>query len=195
MTPAEKQAFDLMREALKHGIKWMNIFDKPRECLPLHAALAAAADAVAEQQPPLEIVGHYAGPKYQPGKTGAFYAGWDCQLPEGTTLYAAKGERNAIDPDGKEITKDLAQIFTAAEQGQAVMIPEDVIKAAKIMRDGDYRGPLFMAKKVFDWVAAQPSSHTMTTPATPAERMAGARAKHDDTYPSDLLARMENEPK
>lgn len=30
---------------------------------------------------------------------------------------------------------------------------------------------------------------------TDAERMAGARAKHDDTYPGDLLARMEDDPR
>lgn len=42
MNAAEQQAFDGMRDALKHGIKRLNIWDKPLECMPLHEALSAA---------------------------------------------------------------------------------------------------------------------------------------------------------
>lgn len=37
---------------------------------------------------------------------------------------------------------------------QPLTIPRDVVEAAQLMQDGDYRGPLFLARKVFDWVAA-----------------------------------------
>lgn len=37
---------------------------------------------------------------------------------------------------------------------QQVEIPADVVEAAQLMQDGDYRGPPFLARKVFDWVAA-----------------------------------------
>lgn len=37
-----RETFEAMREALRHGIRWLNICDKPRECIPMHEALSAA---------------------------------------------------------------------------------------------------------------------------------------------------------
>lgn len=37
-------------------------------------------------------------------------------------------------------------------------VPADVIEAAQRMKAGNYRGPLAWARKVFDWVAAQPAA-------------------------------------
>lgn len=47
-------------------------------------------------------------------------------------------------------------VYTAppAPTQQPLTIPRDVVEAAQLMQDGDYRGPLFLARKVFDWVAA-----------------------------------------
>ena len=38
------------QKALKHAIKWLNICDKPRECMPLHDALAAGQQALEQTQ-------------------------------------------------------------------------------------------------------------------------------------------------
>lgn len=46
------------------------------------------------------------------------------------------------------------------------VVPADVAQAARLFVAADYRGPLFMARKVFDWVASLPAA-----PASDADSM------------------------
>lgn len=46
MTANLLSVIEQQQKALKHAIKWLNICDKPRECMPLHAALAAGQQAL-----------------------------------------------------------------------------------------------------------------------------------------------------
>jgi len=48
--PTDRALVEQLVGALAHGIKWLNICDKPRECLPLHDALTAGREALAQMQ-------------------------------------------------------------------------------------------------------------------------------------------------
>ena len=72
--------------------------------------------------------------------------------------------RNALQRDadaGKQSRKEMLEMLDASTQ-QAAAIPRDVVEAAQLMQDGDYRGPLFLARKVFDWVAAHGTTGSKT---------------------------------
>ena len=45
-----REVIEQQQSALKHAIKWLNICDKPRECMPLHDALAAGRQALEQTQ-------------------------------------------------------------------------------------------------------------------------------------------------
>ena len=53
-----------------------------------------------------------------------------------------------------DVASFLEALADQPAQQEPLTIPDDVVEAAQLMQDGDYRGPLFLARKVFDWVAA-----------------------------------------
>ena len=50
MTTNLLSVIEQQQAALKHAIKWLNICDKPRECMPLHDAIAAGKQALEQAQ-------------------------------------------------------------------------------------------------------------------------------------------------
>lgn len=148
MTPAEKQAFDAMREALKEACG--NRCNA--EYNPCYARAAiAAADAVAEQ-----------GSGWQPIETAP-----------------------------KDSFRAKIEVWTAT--GKLLVVYWDAICGE--WRHIDYSGNLYAINNATHWRHIPPGPHTMTTPSTAEERMAGARQKMIDDYSSDILARQGDGPK
>lgn len=48
-----KDVLALALEALEHAVKWLNVCDKPKECMPLHAAITAIKQA---QEPKVKLI-------------------------------------------------------------------------------------------------------------------------------------------
>lgn len=132
MTPTEKKAFEQMREALKHGIREMNLSGKAKECMPLHHAITAA-NAVSEPQP--------AGPEdmaiYKSIADGYFNA---VQSQSEASEVSA-----TLAQFGKDGTKDWPEWMKAAAHTATASFQV----RSKEMREFDVRGVL--AAKLTCW--------------------------------------------
>ena len=89
-----RETWDAMREALEHGIKWLNICDKPRECIPLHEALSAAKAVSDEPKVKLIPTAEELGTPVQPQAQGEASCGTcgNTYLAVRTDVYKDKRE-------------------------------------------------------------------------------------------------------